>query len=786
MAVHDSGREGREATFADVLRRHRRAAGLTQEELAERAVMSPRGVRYLERGLRLPYPDTVRRLVAALELAPEDAQGLRSAASLKRPGTLTGRSAASVLPAPYGDIVGRDAEVAAALDLLRRRRVRVVTITGAGGVGKTRLAIEIAEILEPEYTDGVLWVPLGGLDAANQVGAAIAQALGGREPGGLAEEDALVAMLRQAHALLLLDTFEHLVGAAPLIAALVARCPRISVLATSRTPLRLAAEHEFRLDPLPVPPLDPATGAEAVAANPAVRLFSERAKAIARDFVIDGDNAGPVAQICRRLDGLPLALELAAARVRLFRPVEMLVQLDHVLDLLTDAPVDASVRHRSLRNTLTWSYALLDAPAQQLLRRLAVFAGGCTLAAISAVCITGGEESFNVVDAMDALQRTSLLRREDPAGRTARYVLLDTIREFAGEQLGADPAEVSAVRRRHADYYSALAETLAARVEGPGQADAVTAIEEEHDNVRAALGWWRDQGDVERGLRLANALWMFWYIRGYASEGRGHLDALLALPGSAAFTGLRAKGLLGAGQLARDEGDYAAARALMEDSVALFRAAGDGSGLRQALFGTGFVARTQDDHAAARELFGEALASARSAGDDYVAALALHHLGMMSAQVDDDPHAARPLLEESLALFRRVGFPRHIALVLGSLGDAERAERHYDRAAALLCESLTVMMASGQAHDIHWTLDALAQLSFDRGAIVRAVHLAAAASGIRRNEGAVPPAIAQRRERWLGLARERIGAAAFDDAWRIGCEWSPADASAYAMGEQSS
>lgn len=779
MAGHHAAREPVQPTFADLLRRHRRAMGLTQEELAERAVMSARGVRYLERALRLPYPDTVRRLADALELAPAEAQVLRSAATRKRPGPLMRRIAASVLPVPYGDIIGRDAEVLAAVDLIRQPRVRVVTITGAGGVGKTRLAVEVAETLEPEYADGVLWVPLGGLDAANQVGAAVAQALGGREPGGLAEEDALVAKLQQAHALLLLDTFEHVISAAPLIAALAARCAHISMLVTSRSPLRLTGEHEFRLDTLPVPPLGPTGGATAISGNAAVRLFSERAKAIARDFVVDDSNAASVAQICRRLDGLPLALELAAARIRLLRPEEMLIQLERALDLLTDGPVDAAARHRSLRNTLAWSYALLDATAQQLLRRLSVFAGGCTLAAISAVCVTGGDESFNLVDAMDALQRSSLLRRED-TGRSARYVLLDTIREFAGEQLTADPGEASAVRSRHAEYYSTLAETLGARIEGPGQADAVTAIEEEHDNVRAALGWWRDRRDVESGLRLANALWMFWYIRGYASEGRDHLNALLALPGSVANAGLRAKGLLGAGQLARDAGDYAAARALMEESVALYRTTGDQSGLRQALFGAGFVARTQEEHIAARELFGEALASARNAGDDYVAALALHHLGMMSAQVDDDPGAARPLLEESLDLFRRVGFPRHIALVLGSLGDVERAEQHYDRAAALLCESWTVMIASGQAHDIHWTLDVVAQLSFERGATVRAVRLAAAATAIRRNSGAIPPAIAHRRDQWLGRARESLGGAAFDDAWRVGLAWSPEEAAAYA------
>ncbi|HEY0783855.1 MAG TPA: helix-turn-helix domain-containing protein, partial [Thermoanaerobaculia bacterium] len=334
--MHNSTRALRKPTFSELLRRHRRAAQLTQEELAERAALSPRGLRYLEHGTRVPYPDTVRRLAAALGLPETEAAELAAAARAQ------GGEArlAPVPPPPHGDIIGRQRELTDGLGLLRSRS-RLLTVLGPGGVGKTRFAMELAELIAPEFNDRVAWVPLAGVGSPAEVAPTILQALGAAEASSRSEADAVVARLQESRLLLALDNFEHVASAAELVARVVTACPGVKVLVTSRVPLRLREEQEFWLDPLPLPSSEDSATPAAVRSSAAVQLFSERATAVDRHFAVNPSNAAAVAELCRRLEGLPLALELAAARVRVLPPSELVAQLANRLDLLTGGPLDA-------------------------------------------------------------------------------------------------------------------------------------------------------------------------------------------------------------------------------------------------------------------------------------------------------------------------------------------------------------------------------------------------------------------------------------------------------------
>lgn len=764
------------ATFGELLRRQRRAARLSQEELAERAELSPRGLRYLEHGSRAPYPDTVRRLIAALELPQGEAEELTAAARAHRGGAAL-RPAA---PPPHGDIIGRERELAVAGELLLGR-CRLLTVLGAGGVGKTRFAIELTETASgTQFTDGAAWVPLAGVGVAEEVPAAILAALGWAEAGGRNESDSVLARLQNGRLLLVLDNFEHVTGAAGLVSELIAACPGVKVLVTSRAPLRLAAEQEFWLGPLPLPgPSGPGTP-EAIRASPAVQLFAERARAVDRRFGVDETNAADVGELCRQLEGLPLALELAAPRIRTLSPGELVAQLANRLDLLSGGPIDAPARQRSLRSTLDWSYDLLPPHSQLLLRALSVFAGGCTFEAVGAVCVPEGEPSFNLVDTVDALQRNSLVQRVEPPGRKARYSLLETVREYARERLEAE-AEAGEVRRRHARYFADLGLTTAAQLDGPGQATAAALLEEEHDNLRAALQWLLEF-DAEAALLLAGPLWMFWYMRGFAGEGRRYLTAALEKAPPAPARPARAKALLGAGQLARAQADYVAARALMEECVASYEEVGDPAGRSHALFGTGFVARMQEDYQAADRYFDAALRLSREIGNPYGMALTLHHLGLGASEVEGDLPRARALLDESLALFRSVGFARHVALVLSTLGNVARQENQLGESRDLHSQALKLLLGNGQYVDIHWVLDGMADLAYAEGDVEVSVRIAAAARRLRDRIGDLQwGPVRRRRERWLAAARLAMGRSAFEAAWESGASLSADDAVALVL-----
>ncbi|MDQ3412689.1 MAG: protein kinase, partial [Chloroflexota bacterium] len=469
--------------------------------------------------------------------------------------------------------------------LLLTPGVRLLTLTGPGGVGKTRLALLAATGLAGEFADGAAFVALASVRDPGLVASAIAQSLGVRERRDTSSIDVVRIHLQSRGLLLVLDNFEHLLGAATLLGSLLADCSGVTALVTSRAVLRLYGEHDYLVPPLAAPNPTMLPALDQVARSPAVRLFVDRARAARSDFALTADNAPAVAAICDRLDGLPLAIELAAARSTVFPPAALLCRLGRRLPLLVDGPRDQPERHRALRDTFAWSYDLLAPDEQMLFRRLAVCAGGFTLDAV-AIAERASEAPSGRSGARDAsvglvssLVGQSLLQRVHQPGRedeAPRFMMLETLREFGLEQLEAS-GEATETRRAHAAWYLELAETAAPLLVGSAQALWLDRLELEHDNVRSALRWSIARDDTGIALRLGASLWRFWSIRGYLSEGRRWLEQVLDLS-PAALSPARAAALVGAGTLAEYQGAYAAAAALHQAALALHRALGDRPG----------------------------------------------------------------------------------------------------------------------------------------------------------------------------------------------------------------
>jgi len=720
--------EGPATEFGALLRRHRVAAGLTQEGLAERARLSPRGVQDLERGVnRAPRRDTLELLSAGLGLAEPERVALQALATRRHspPALPHGGPPHNLLSSPTG-LVGRERDTVAVCALLRQDDVRLLTLRGPAGVGKTRLGLDVALAVRDSFADGVFFVALAQVGAPRLVVPAIAQALGVREQGGRPLREALEEHLRGKRLLLLLDNFEHLAAAAPAVADLLATCPAVTILVTSRAALHVRGERAFPVGPLALPDADaaPPPSPEDVARSPAVDLFLRRARDVLPDFRLTAANAPTVVAICRRLDGLPLALELAAARVALLPPRTMLARLEHPLRVLTGGPCDVPARQQTLRAAIVWSHDLLDPAEQAVFRRLAACVGGCTLAAAEAICGAGagsrgcdeaGTEADDVLEGLAALVDKSMVRQEGQADGEARFTMLATIREYALERLAAS-GEAEAVGRAHADYYLALAEEAEPRLTGPEQALWLARLEMEGDNLRGALRWARDGGEVARGVRLAGALWRFWYVRGHLSEGRAWLDGLLALTTNdeGPDAAVRAKALTGAGVLANIQGDYDRATALCEESLTLYRGLGDKQGMAVALNILGDVAVKQGDYERAVALSEDSLALQRERGDKRGIAVALNNLGSVVQNHHGDYGRAVVLFEESLALFQDLGEKRGIALLSTNLGEVARYRHDYRRAATLLEESLILARELGDTWIMGITITYLADVARDQ------------------------------------------------------------------------
>jgi len=619
----------------------------------------------------------------------------------------------SNLPVPRTAFIGRAHEATALRQLLGRNDVRLVTLTGPGGIGKTRLALQAASEIGHEFPAGVCFVSLSVVGEPGMIASAIAQTVGVRETGNQSAQESLKDYLGglEQPMLLLLDNFEHLVSAAPVISDLLSVGPKLKIVVTSQSPLHVYGEHEFPVPPLALPDPRSLLPLDVLSRLPAIALFVERARAVKHDFALTNENASAVAAVCARLDGLPLAIELAAARIKLLSPTAMLARLESCLTLLTGGARDLPTRQQTLRGTVDWSYGLLNLAEQTLFRRLSVFIGGCTLEAVEAVCDTAGDLGLDVLDGIASMVDKSLAQQVEGAAGETRFVMLSTIREYALERLAASD-DVAATHRSHAAYYLVLAEEGA--LEAAAHPEWLDRFEVEHDNFRAALEYLIKTGDTDWGLRLGTALFHFWETREYLTEGRNRIARLLALEGAAARPKLRSRLLFSAAVLAGEQGDYTSAQQLFEDSLETCLELNDNRGVAVALNALAVNARDRGEIATACLLFERCVAIWRDEGDPADVARALSNLANVT-KLQGEAARASSLYDECLAIFRKVGDVAGIAWTLNYQGDVARESNDLTAARSFYEQSLAAFSLSRDGWGIASALSDLAGLSWDQG-----------------------------------------------------------------------
>jgi predicted ATPase/class 3 adenylate cyclase len=677
------------------------------------------------------------------------------------------------LPAERTSFVGREREIAELLDILRE--ARLLTLTGPGGTGKTRLAVKVAAQLLDSYTEGVYFVDLSSITDHRFVPAAVAQALRLREQPGRRPLETLIDHLRGLHLLLVLDNLEHLLEASETVGTLLDAAPRLTILTTSRIPLHIAGEREFPLPPLSLPDAgdtgDPVTFGQ----QEAVRLFVDRATSVRPGFRLTSENAEAIGQIVIRLDGLPLAIELAAGRMKLLEPDEILERLGARLDLLIGGARDLPPRQRTLRAAIEWSYDLLEPDAQRLFARLAAFSGGWTLDAAEAVCAPGLGSS--VLDGLGVLLDHSLLRVSDAAGGT-RLMMLDTIREFAAERLVAS-GEADDVRRRHAEFYLHLAEDRSSAT-AEGARWPARSLEVERDNVRAALRWSLDADEPQIGLRIAAAIWPVWPRRDLA-EGRAWLERLLALPASRRRDAGRARALTSLGAIALYQGDGEAGRAALEEAVAIARELRDARLLAYVINPLEVSLRAAGDLDAAEAVLAEAVASADAAGETATATALRGRIGFIQV-FRGNPDAAIGPLREAVAAVREAGENSNLVWYMASLGTAEVIAGDLTAAKQDFRELLAMSYAATDQMALGAAIIGLGFVASGEGRHERLARLWGVNARVRREAGGGPlRAIRDRLGDPEGAARQALGDAAFEQRRSEGEAMSIDEGVAYAL-----